>query len=151
MRLSKLLNLLIIGIFIVVSGMGIYFFYLDYEFPKAHATGTHPVVPDQYTGCVTCHAKVTAQVTQDWQESKHGVTLVKCVVCHGDPDGKGSITFTAKPDTMDICARCHDPSIKRMVEKFGEGLDCNSCHPYHQNPQHGSAYEAREKTTKTTF
>lgn len=151
MKALWVLNKLVIGIVIAASCLGLFFVYIGYEFPKVHATGTHPAIPDEYTDCVTCHAKVTAQVTQDWHESKHGVTLVKCVVCHGDPTGEGSIAFTPTPDTADICARCHDPSMQRMAEKYGEGLDCNSCHPYHQNPAHGSAYETRESTTKTAL
>lgn len=151
MKLTRLLNKLVIILAVTASCVGLFFLYLSHEFPKVHATGTHPAVPDEYSDCITCHAKVTAQVTQDWNESKHGITLVKCVVCHGDPTGEGSIVFTATPDPMDICARCHDPSIQRMIEKYGEGLDCKSCHPYHQNPAHGTAYETRERTTKTTL
>ena len=151
MKTAKILNSIIVVLFFASLGVGLFFLYLDYEFPKVHATGTHPTVPDEYSDCITCHAEVTAQVTQDWHESKHGITLVKCVVCHGDPTGEGSITFTATPDPIDICARCHDPSIQRMIEKFGEGLDCNSCHPYHQNPAHGPAYETKERATKTTL
>lgn len=128
-----------------------FFMYLAYAFPEVRPQGTHLAVPGEYADCVTCHAKVTAQVTQDWNNSKHGITLVKCVVCHGEPDGQGSIPFTAKPDPILICSRCHDPALQRMVLKYGEKADCNSCHPYHQNPMHGNAYEIRRPTTQTSF
>lgn len=47
--------------------------------------------------CYGCHLKVTPQVAQDWYESKHGVTLVRCQVCHGQPDGKGAVPFKRVP------------------------------------------------------
>lgn len=129
-----------------------FLFYIELSYPAVRCEGAkHLERPEEFSDCVTCHAKVTPRVTQDWLESKHGVTLVKCVVCHGEPDGKGSIPFEVKPDPMVICARCHDPAINRMVEKYGERPDCNSCHPYHQNPMHGTAYETKTPTTKTTL
>ncbi|MDR2892395.1 MAG: hypothetical protein LBV80_04845 [Deltaproteobacteria bacterium] len=140
------------GLFILaVVGIGLFFLYLNFAFPVKHATGTHLAVPDQYTDCVTCHTKVSAQVTQDWREAKHGVTLVKCVVCHGEPDGKGSIPFMATPDPKLICSRCHDPAVVRMEAKYGNSADCYSCHAYHQNPVHSNAYETRVPTTQTTL
>lgn len=146
-------HLAVAGCLIVLAGAGVasFFLYLAYAFPAVRAQGTHPAVPGEYADCVTCHAKVTAQVTQDWLESKHGVTLVKCVVCHGEPDGKGSIPFAANPDPLLICSRCHDPALQLMVMKYGEKADCSACHPYHQNPMHGNAYEIRRPTTRTSF
>ena len=47
--------------------------------------------------CYGCHLKVTPQVAQDWYESKHGVTLVRCQVCHGQPDGKALSRSSASP------------------------------------------------------
>jgi hypothetical protein len=76
--------------------------------------------------------------------------LVKCAICHGLPDGKGAVPFTAKPDIRGICARCHEPAMKQMVEKYGMELECNSCHPHHQNPLHRKVFEAK-KPSKTSF
>lgn len=136
----------------ILLGIGGFFLYISIAFPKVRCEGAkHLDVPGQYADCVSCHTKVTAKVTQDWLESKHGVMLVKCVVCHGEPDGKGSIAFAARPDAMDICVRCHDPSIKRMQAKYGKNLDCYSCHPYHQNPVHGDAYENKVPSGQITF
>ncbi len=134
-----------------VVGVAAFFLYLDLAFPETRCEGAHMDVPGQYADCVTCHAKVTAEITQDWQESKHGIMLVKCVVCHGDPDGKGSIPFEAAPDPILICSRCHDPAMQRMLAKYGGELDCNSCHAHHQNPVHSNAYETRTPTEQTTF
>ena len=143
---------IVAGVVVFVgAAIGSFFLYLACAFPAVRAEGTHLAVPGEFADCVTCHAKVTAQVTQDWRDSKHGVTLVKCVVCHGEPDGKGSIPFTAKPDPILICSRCHDPALQRMFAKYGQNADCNSCHPYHQNAMHGDAYEIRRPATQTSF
>jgi hypothetical protein len=135
---------------VVLSGAGAFFWYLDTAFPKVRCEGAHLAVPEEYADCVSCHAKSTPKVAQDWQESKHGVMLVKCVVCHGEPNGEGSIPFSARPGAIDICARCHDPAIKRMAEKFGGDAECNSCHPRHQNPMHSDAYQEKAPS-KTSF
>lgn len=104
----------------------------------------HPNAPEGQNDCYTCHVKTTPKIAQDWFESKHGVVLVKCFVCHGSPDGKGSLPFAAKPDAQLICQRCHAPAMERMKAKFGESTPCASCHPYHQNSMHHEAYARTE-------
>jgi hypothetical protein len=136
---------------LILIGIGGFFLYLDKAFPEARCEGAHLAAPEGYEDCLSCHVKVTAQVTQDWQESKHGIMLVKCVVCHGEPDGKGSIPFAARPDRDLICTRCHDPAMQRMTAKFGGGLDCNVCHPRHQNPMHADSYQNTAASGKTAF
>ncbi|MDR0339585.1 MAG: cytochrome c3 family protein [Desulfovibrio sp.] len=135
----------------VIIGIGAYFTYINHAFPEVRCEGAHLDVPQRYADCVSCHVKATPVVAQDWRESKHGVMLVKCVVCHGEPDGKGSVPFEVKPNPIRICAQCHDPAIKRMMAKYGESLDCGSCHPHHQNPMHGNAYENKIPTSKITL
>ena len=143
---------LLIALGAAVILVGGFFIYIQMAYPEVRCEGAkHLDRPEEFMDCVSCHEKVTVKVTADWKDSKHGVTLVKCVVCHGEPDGKGSIPFEVKPDPMVICAQCHDPAIKRMVEKYGERPDCNSCHPHHQSPMHGDAYENKIPTTKTTL
>lgn len=148
---------LLIALAAVALCVGGFFFYINQAFPEVRCEGAkHLDRPENFADCVTCHVKTTAKVTQDWQESKHGVMLVKCVVCHGEPDGKGSVPFAVKPDPIRICAQCHDPAIKRMVSKYGGSivdgaLQCNNCHPNHQNPMHGDAYENKIPTGKITF
>jgi hypothetical protein len=137
------------GALLLVAG---FFLYTHFAFPAVRCEAAkHLDVPEKYADCVTCHAKTTAQIAQDWNDSKHGVTLVKCVVCHGQPDGKGSIPFMAQPDPNVICVRCHEPSMQRMVAKYGEQLDCNTCHPHHQSPMHRKAYEAKVPSKKTSL
>ena len=129
-----------------------FFLYISVAFPKVRCEAAkHLTAPEQNQDCVTCHTKSTGKITQDWQDSKHGVVLVKCVVCHGEPDGKGSVPFAAKPSPTRICVQCHEPSINRMTAKYGELKDCNSCHPNHQNPMHRAAYETKKPSDKTSF
>ena len=135
----------------LLLGTGGFFLYIDKAFPTVRCEGAHLAVPEKYADCVTCHTKSTAMVSQDWKESKHGVMLVKCVVCHGEPDGKGSIPFSAKPSARAICVRCHEPAIQRMTVKYGGGDDCNSCHPHHQSPRHSEAYQPKIPSEKTSL
>lgn len=137
---------------IAVIGIAGFFLYVNLAFPKVRCEAVkHLDAPEKIADCMACHVKTTAVVAQHWKDSKHGVLLVKCAVCHGQPDGKGSIPFTPRPDPMYICARCHDPSIKRMEAKYGERPSCNSCHPHHQNPMHGNAFIHRAPSDKTSL
>ena len=124
--------------------------YVNYAFPKTRCTAfKHLKGPEERTDCYECHLKVTPKVAQNWYDSKHGVILVKCFVCHGQPDDKGSIPFAVKPDVNQVCRRCHDPAIARMQQKFGVDLDdCYSCHPFHQNSLHHDAYRKSESKQK---
>ncbi|MDR2745597.1 MAG: hypothetical protein LBB66_10465 [Desulfovibrio sp.] len=149
MRLDAKMTIRVFAVLLL--GAGAFFLYLDWAFPKVRCEGAHLSVPEEYADCVSCHAKSTARATQDWKESKHGVMLVKCVVCHGEPDGKGSIPFSANPDPAKICAGCHDPAMQRMAAKFGGNADCNICHPRHQNPLHSDAYQHKVSSGKTSF
>jgi len=133
---------LVLGVFI-----GIYY---QYTFPavKCKAAIKHLDVPDSLGDCYTCHKKSTPKVANDWLESKHGVMLVKCFVCHGQPDGKGSVPFAVNPDPKTVCRKCHDPSMKEMEKKYGIEPDCNRCHPFHHNSLHHKAY-TKQKSKKS--
>ena len=109
---------------------------------------THLKAPDDAADCYECHKKATPKIAQDWYESKHGVALMKCFVCHGQPDGKGSVPWAVVPDPIDVCQKCHDPAMKRMAEKYGVEPDCYKCHPFHQNSLHHEAYKKSESSTK---
>ena len=120
-----------------------YFSYLTLGFTGTRCEGAkvrHGEIADDQSDCYTCHRKATPKVAQDWYESKHGMLLVKCYVCHGQPDGKGSLPYAVDPDVNKTCRKCHDPSIKKMEAKYGLDLECNSCHPFHQNSLHHKAY-----------
>ncbi len=154
--ISKKCLFFLLAVLVVLGGGFLlyrgFFLYLDSAFPQTKCEAArHLDFPEQYADCVTCHERTTAEITQDWKESKHGIMLVKCVVCHGEPDGTGAVPFAAKPDPERICSQCHDPAMKSMTEKYGELLDCNTCHPHHQNSMHGRAYENKTASGKTTF
>ena len=130
---------------------GGYFAYISWAFPADRCEAAkHLDDPERMGDCYGCHVKATPRIAQQWYESKHGITLVRCQTCHGEPDGKGAIPFTRRPG-VEICARCHSLSIDRMEAKFGKRDDCSTCHPYHQSPMHGSAYTFRQATDKKTL
>lgn len=134
---------------------GGYFAYVAWAFPPVRCEAAkHLDVPAnmeiQVGDCYGCHMKSTPKAAQDWYESKHGVTLVRCQTCHGQPDGKGALPFARIPG-KEVCARCHSLAIDVMEARFGKRDDCWTCHPNHQAPMHGEAYKYRQATTKTTL
>ncbi len=132
---------MIFAVGIIVTGV-LAFTYVSYAFPKVRCEAIkHVEAPETLTDCLECHVKTTPKTAQDWQESKHGVMLVKCFVCHGQPDGKGSVPFTVNPDVDATCRKCHDPSITKMQNKYGVKENCKECHPFHNNSLHHAAYE----------
>ena len=119
----------------------IFFVYLNLAFPKARSEAIkHLESPDTASDCFECHIKATPKIAQDWYEGKHGVILIKCFVCHGQPDGKGSVPYAVNPGVNTTCRKCHDPSIQKMVSKYGLNPQCNDCHPFHHNSLHHEAY-----------
>ncbi len=139
--------------YIVAAGLvffGIFAFaYISFAFPKVRCEAVkHLESPEQVSDCYECHVKSTPKTAQDWLESKHGVMLVKCFVCHGQPDGKGSLPWAVDPDVDATCRKCHDPSINKMQKKYGLELNCSECHPFHNNSLHHRAYE-KTKAKKT--
>ena len=148
--IRKLVRWIIFGAIVsVVASVSLYGYYQT-AFPENRCTDAmvHLTSPDSASDCYDCHFKATPKIAQDWFESKHGVMLVKCFVCHGQPDGKGSVPWAVNPDVNATCRKCHDPSIKMMETKYGLDLDCNSCHPFHNNSLHHKAY-TKTKAKKT--
>lgn len=146
MKSCKILLFSLLTLIVLVGG---YFLYMAWAFPAVRCEAArHLDAPQMEGDCYACHAKATPRVAQEWYESKHGITLVRCQTCHGMPDGKGSLPFTRAPG-VEVCATCHSLSIKRMEAKFGRRDDCSTCHPYHQSAVHGGAYQYRQPTNKT--
>ena len=140
---------LLIFLLALIALVGGYFFYMARAFPPVRCEAAKHLDAAQMEGdCYSCHMKSTPRVAQEWYESKHGVTLVRCQTCHGMPDGKGAVPFARKP-ALDVCASCHSLAMQRMEAKFGRRDDCASCHPYHQSAVHGDAYQYRAPSTKT--
>lgn len=148
MRVARIgaFSLGLIGAFVIA-----YFAYMAWAFPETKCEAAKHLAAGQMEGdCYGCHAKATPAVAQQWYESKHGITLVRCQTCHGMPDGQGAFQFTRTPGP-DTCARCHSLAIQRMEAKFGATGNCVSCHPYHQSAMHGFPYQYRQPATQVSF
>lgn len=142
--------LVIVPIVVLLLGAG-YFIYMKYAFPEVRCEAAKHLEDEKMMGdCYACHLKATPQLAQDWYESKHGVTLVRCQVCHGQPDGKGAVPFRRVPG-VEVCAACHGVAIDKMTALYGKRDDCSTCHPYHMRPMHGKVYENRLPATKTVL
>lgn len=137
-RMKKWLLISLAGI--VAFGIS-FFIYFSIAFPEVRCEAAkHLESPETASDCFECHIKATPKIAQDWYESKHGVILVKCFVCHGQPDGKGSVPYAIDPDVDTTCRKCHDVSIQKMEAKYGLEPKCNDCHPFHNNSLHHEAY-----------
>ena len=84
-----------------------------------HEASPLAVVTDVNRGCVDCHSQQTPVITQQWEDSTHGIKGVGCVECHkaeeGEPDAflhEGHVIATIV--TPKDCARCH----AEIVEEF---------------------------------
>jgi hypothetical protein len=82
----------------------------------------HPAVPSDQA-CEECHER-QAQV---WQDSKHGLMGVKCVVCHGDTEK----IFIARP-ASERCVGCHAVQVAGTAEGHKiKQKNCWACHDGH--------------------
>ena len=137
MKYCKILLFSLLAVIVLVGG---YFLYMAWAFPAVRCEAAkHLDAPQMAGDCYACHVKATPRVAQEWYESKHGVTLVRCQTCHDMPDGKGSLPFTRTPG-VEVCARCHSLSISRMEAKFGKHNDYSSWHPYAHSTMHGGGH-----------
>lgn len=91
----------------------------------AAAQATHPEVDSGLATCAECHAQVTPEVAAQWRGGRHGVTLVKCFVCHGSTGAD----FRPRPEPAG-CASCH-PAQAAPVAKGGTQARCFDCHAPH--------------------
>jgi hypothetical protein len=86
------------------------------------ASKKHPHVSlDQ--ACEECHE----QEAQVWEDGKHGLMGVKCVVCHGDT----SKNFIARP-ASERCVGCHAEQVAGTAEGHKiKQKNCWACHDGH--------------------
>jgi hypothetical protein len=81
----------------------------------------------QEQDCATCHRTATPAVTTAWEASPHGVSLVKCLVCHGST-GRD---FRARP-ASDGCRACHASQVETLAHRAPRApKDCFACHSPH--------------------
>jgi hypothetical protein len=145
--MKNIKKILLIGTFSFFLGVGLLLGSISAT--SANAAGIKHLIPtDDAYDCYACHKIATPKIAQNWYESKHGVVLMKCFVCHGQPDGKGSVPWRVNPDPKAVCQKCHDPAMKRMEAKFGLKPDCVKCHPFHQNSLHHGAYKKTQSKSQ---
>jgi hypothetical protein len=107
--------------------------------PALAAEKGHPDVgPDRsLESCEGCHAEATPQVVKEWEGSKHGLVLVKCLVCHGST-GKDFVVRTKAAR----CAGCHPVEAAAVVPAKAAkakgkaaaeppAAECFACHAPH--------------------
>ncbi len=89
----------------------------------------HPDVEGEQD-CATCHRPDLAESFKAWEDSPHGIALVKCVVCHGStgPD------YRPRPDSRG-CIGCHAVQVAQLEALAEEEdrpiRDCFACHSHH--------------------
>lgn len=89
----------------------------------ARAPTAHPDVKGEQE-CATCHRQDTPAAFKAWEDSPHGLALVKCVACHGST-GKD---FKARPDAGG-CRSCHPAQAEALARRPVK--DCFACHAPH--------------------
>lgn len=67
--------------------------------------------------CLDCHKKITPNIVNDWQLSKHSQNDIGCENCHGNNHKEESDFANAEIPTPETCARCHE----ERVEQFKKG------------------------------
>ena len=73
--------------------------------------------------CYECHGTQM----QTWQDGKHGLMNVRCVVCHGSTEKN----FTAKPDIYK-CRGCHGEKVSDVEKRLPKAVQsCFLCHDHH--------------------
>lgn len=93
----------------------------------------HPEVDTGLATCAECHAQVSPEITAQWQASRHGLALVKCVVCHGSTGAD----FRARPGSAG-CAGCH-PAEAASASQAGAPPRCFDCHAPHALTAQGAS------------
>lgn len=92
--------------------------------PVTEATekAVHPELTEQeqLIDCAECHRDVTPAVEKEWNDSLHGLAMVKCYQCHGTFGD-----FAVTP-TTDNCATCHADMLNKEPNKL-----CWECHVPH--------------------
>jgi hydroxylamine dehydrogenase len=74
--------------------------------------------------CISCHAKSSPGLTEQWRKSKHAEAKVNCLDCH-------------KADTDDTDAITHEGAI---IATIVSPKDCSRCHTVEYEQQRGSVH-----------
>jgi hypothetical protein len=95
--------------------------------PKGGKAGAraHPDVGGDQD-CAGCHEQATPAAWRAWEAGPHGLSLVKCQVCHGST-GKD---FTMRP-APERCRGCHGAELDSIAPLIQKGVGCFACHAPH--------------------
>ena len=89
----------------------------------------HPDLSEQemLNDCAACHRDATPDIEKEWNDSLHGIAMVKCYQCHGTFE-----TFVVEP-ARENCATCHADKMENHANKLGKAADtpCWECHVPH--------------------
>ena len=96
---------------------------------STRAPDRHPEVTGE-KDCATCHRPDLKASFKAWENSPHGLALVKCVVCHGSTGAD----FRKAPDSRG-CVGCHAVQVEKLEQLAEEEdrpiKDCLACHSHH--------------------
>jgi hypothetical protein len=94
---------------------------------RARAKGVHPAI-DVTQQCSECHEAES----QQWAASKHGPSMIKCLMCHGAVN----LNFIPKP-APDRCLGCHGEIVRTLnAGAPTAGKTCFQCHAPHSLDPH---------------
>ena len=122
--LKKPLIIALAAVILLVIG---FFAYIQNAFTGTRCEAAKHLDADMIGDCYGCHLKVTPQVAQDWYESKHGVTLVRCQVCHGQLATEG-----LHPDIVMLDPPrkgCDEATLSAVVRMAPRRVVYVSCNP----------------------
>ncbi len=91
--------------------------------PAAKGRVSHPDIKGEQE-CASCHRTNTPEAFKAWEDSPHGLSLVKCMVCHGSTGAD----FKRKPG-VDGCRGCHAVQVESLAKRAVK--DCFACHAPH--------------------
>jgi hydroxylamine dehydrogenase len=61
--------------------------------------------------CVECHLKISPNIVQDWETSRHSENEIYCSVCHGDGHQSAEDVDKVSLPTPDTCEACHEDQV----------------------------------------
>ena len=94
--------------------------------PPQTTRARHPDVAGEQE-CATCHRPDLRLSFKAWEDSPHGLALVKCVVCHGSTGAD----YKPKPDSR-TCVGCHAAQVEQLADADDRpSKDCFACHSHH--------------------
>lgn len=67
--------------------------------------------------CVSCHARETPNIVEDWRNSSHFGVDVSCDACHGGGHTSAADVARVETITASTCGECHDTQL----EQFSKG------------------------------